>query len=903
MIDIQLQLKALFYQMRPEAVLHSLRQETFHQHLKNQEETVSTIEISEPEYLRCIRPIEGNRSEDELLQSYLALKQFMEQRPEGGIFSLLSDYAASAIRLIGGQPEFYQEKVLEWREMSLRLGQDLFTCSALAHHDLKRKIESTGFCWPAVIYSDSKPLRQLLSAGLAENHYHLKGSTQGFSVTWSFLMNHPEVTNKYFSSAKFRDNLHDEVSLGTRDNQLPWPQRIYLAAWLRAMLFSRSCEHIHLDGILEYRFFDAPNERDILDQMLEFCEEPSQRGIVRQMVGRLRLQTGTRFTRIDGKKECLDYAISLDQTEELGSCVRLLTGERRFLYHCFRQCYSGVFSREEQDLFYLYLLLKTKFRNELIQNNDRYGFRNFSEYQNRKNEIWKQWRGYQMEAGRLAVAGVKEGNVTSLEMRIMPWEKTDKNEIEQSDQFIQYDPITEQDAEIKGGKSRQWKMKAMEDTRFFYVLHFPKKPLEPIKKAEDWLPRLRYQKQRKKVRKLAKSISKGVEKDEYLCSRVRGIDAASHEIGCRPEVFAQAFRYLRGDRPRYDAAWKEESSHFQSTLWATYHVGEDFLDITDGLRAVDEAVCFLDLRRGERIGHGLALGIDPREYYQLKKYAVRMPAQDLLDNLTWLLRRSLEWGVNIRDSLRVELEERAKQLLGRIYLKNMHGVNADLSAYFRSWVLRGDAPEYYDYAMSAERKSIESGEWQTDVYQMFALNDHIWDGLDIEICRADVAAREFNYCYQYDPCVRWEGQKIEEFQIKEEYVNLILRMQDCMLRKLMEKGIAIECNPSSNYLIGTFRDYAKHPIFRFNHYGLQLPEYPENHIQLQVSINTDDQGIFDCSIENEYALLLGCMTGRRGESGCEVSEDEALEYLEHIRCMGISSTFPPPKYIRKAHPI
>lgn len=894
MIDTQLNIKALFYQMQPETVLNSLRQELAYSFGgKKNDEVVSTTEIAKAEYLRAIRPLQGNRSEDELTQSYLALQKVLSDQPEGGIFSLLNTYASTTVYLGGNEPEFHQEKALEWREMSLRLGQDLFVCAALAHRDLKGKVLSREFCWPAIIRSDSRALQQLLKRGLAENHYHLNGSTQGFSVTWGFLMNHPEEAKKYFSDSKFRNNLHSDVSLGTKDNQLPWTDRIYLAAWLRAELFSRGLGgHIWLKDCAQDPAGGEGRGKSMLERMLEFCKEPTRRRIVRQKVGRLRLQTGERFVQLNGKRECLDYAISLTSQEELGSCTRFLSGERRFLYYSFRQCYLGGFTRWERELFYLYLLLKAKFRNELIQNNDRYGFRNFSEYQDRKSKIWEDWPSYLMEAERLATAVVKEGNVESLEIRIMPWKNREeqKEKIDCSDQFIQHDPRKRQECR------RNRLEAAQKDQRFFYVLHFAKDPLEQIKEPKDDCPQLRYQKQRKKIQRLAQNISDGLEASEYLRSRIRGIDAASHEIGCRPEVFAQAFRYLRGNRPRRRVSWKDRMEGCprpQSVLWATYHVGEDFLDITDGLRAVDEAVCFLDLRRGERIGHGLALGIEPRDYYRLKEYTVRMSAQDLLDDLSWLLRRSLQWGVDIPTSLRAELKGRAGQLLGRIYPKELGGINVTLSDHFKSWVLRGDAPECYFGALSKDFKGVGEEERGVNIYRWFALNDHNWDGFDIQACRTDPMAAKLNYYYQYDPHVRWRGQQIEEFHIKKEYVDLIRKMQDCILQKLMEKGISIECNPSSNYLIGTFRDYGKHPIFRFNNYGLQLPEYPEKHIQLRVSINTDDQGVFDCSLENEYALLLGSLTGRRGENGSEVSEDEALEYLEHIRRMGASVTFPP----------
>lgn len=58
--------------------------------------------------------------------------------------------------------------------------------------------------------------------------------------------------------------------------------------------------------------------------------------------------------------------------------------------------------------------------------------------------------------------------------------------------------------------------------------------------------------------------------------------------------------------------------------------------------------------------------------------------------------------------------------------------------------------------------------------------------------------------------------------------------------------------PSSNYLIGTIQKYEAHPILRFN--SRYLHEFQKN-MSVCVSINTDDQGVFDTLLENEYALM------------------------------------------------
>lgn len=84
---------------------------------------------------------------------------------------------------------------------------------------------------------------------------------------------------------------------------------------------------------------------------------------------------------------------------------------------------------------------------------------------------------------------------------------------------------------------------------------------------------------------------------------------------------------------------------------------------------------------------------------------------------------------------------------------------------------------------------------------------------------------------------------------------MVNTLQQCMMRRVLERGIEIECNPSSNVLIGTFRRYDSHPILRFNRYALCNGEKEKSPVQLNVSINTDDLGVFDTSLECEYELM------------------------------------------------
>ena len=84
-----------------------------------------------------------------------------------------------------------------------------------------------------------------------------------------------------------------------------------------------------------------------------------------------------------------------------------------------------------------------------------------------------------------------------------------------------------------------------------------------------------------------------LEENATVWAVLRGVDGASNELHAPPEPFAPSFRLVRrAGIPR-----------------ATFHVGEDFLHLLTGIRAVAEALTFLDLRSGDRVGHATALAL------------------------------------------------------------------------------------------------------------------------------------------------------------------------------------------------------------------------------------------------------------------------------------------------------
>ena len=142
----------------------------------------------------------------------------------------------------------------------------------------------------------------------------------------------------------------------------------------------------------------------------------------------------------------------------------------------------------------------------------------------------------------------------------------------------------------------------------------------------------------------------------------------------------------------------------------------------------------------------------------------------------------------------------------------------------------------------------------------------------------------------YNKKVRITGSEITEFKIQKGYIKLIREIQDKMIQKLACQGIGIETNPSSNYLIGTIKKYKDHPILRFNSRKLKPSDSSKDH--LSVSINTDDQGVFDTLLENEYGLMTLALKKAVDEDMNPLYDIEDIyEWIDYVRNMGLDQVF------------
>ena len=784
-------------------------------------------------------------------------------------FSVLFHLGKKYLDILQDEPVCRYSLLLDWRQIYHMVGQDMLVCAFLAERDLESSRYRFDFGWLPTLNSDNRGLNNMLAEGIAENHSHLNGSTQIFELSWIALMNHPY--ERIPQIKKMDKSLRGMFIRGAADVTMSLTDKVELAALLRTILFRRIIK-------------DGENEAKSMQYYRnEYLLQLEHGAAVQNTVEELRFAYGAEFDTLDGQKGVLDYALHEKLQRESNSHYRSLMGERWLLYSCFRECLCGKLTDDEQSLLYLYLVLKTAFRGELIQTNQQVGFHNFMEYQDRKDLFWEN-SIYEWEAYRMAVSGpINNQNIVSLESRLAPKEtaEEDANRILKLDRASWF-------AEEKGIADLEeipfWKEKMQEWAKKspgFYTIHFIKTKDDEKSRERELILQCRNQNVRNKLMLESVALARALSRSEYLCARIRGIDACNAELFCRPEVFAQTYRFLSGYQPEMLGFEEGMLKLARPQLGRTYHVGEEFYSIADGLRAIDEALRFLGLRRGDRLGHALALGVQPEIHQNFKSHYAVMPKQNYLDTLVWILYRGMEMNLGMPTKIRAQYRQKAESVLREIFGEAIreNGRSVTLEEYYASMQLRGDRPERYLHMK----------------YEPTPFSINAWDRFDVQkdpelgLLRQDSHIARLYYLYQYGRREKMIGAKPVQVEMDRDELALIKELQERMMDYIRVQGIYIETNPSSNVLIGTFGEYQNHPIFRFNE---QYGETNQRHQQLKVCINADDPGVFDTSLTFEYALIYEALdTAYDSDGKKKYDEERIMAYMQQIRQTGIEASW------------
>lgn len=760
------------------------------------------------------------------------------------LFNVILKFAEDTLLLVNDKPVCKYDKVLDWHELSMQLGEDLFTTALKAGYDVKHGRECSTFLWHPYTRTSHPALNELYRRPLTELHAHLKGTSLNFDLNWLSLMNF--IQNRAQEFKVFDIRQHVQVTVGMEDYVNDLYHQVMKAAAIRLYLFATIMGQG--DDVAEI-VIDILRSQNRLEAT--FCCSSLQEAIdsYRQLYGK-------RYTGHASDYDIVDYTILKSSAIERDDLlVSVLSGERTFMYSLIKRCFEGNLSHLHEQLLIAYFVIKARLRQEMVQLNEGVGFDNFATYQDRKTAFIKVGSVYERLIAQFAIGNfLKESPKTRyMEARIIP--KMTGDDVRCQIHRTDLDVRSEQ---FGGGEGWQ----------YYFIYHFIKRADNTKDILQDLVPR--HHALRGWVKLQAKAI---YAYRNYNLSegndRVVGIDAASSEIKARPEVFAQAYRYLRRHRIDDHVMCRPQD------LRMTYHVGEDFMDVVDGLRAYDEVVRFLQFCEGDRLGHGLVLGVDVATYYKRRNLLLALPIQMILDNIVWLYEecRSLGDPYILAPQLEREFEYYYRMLYGdKIPIYSMH-------TYYHSWLLRGDNPYCYQDPTEEPQPAVSVDEWE--------MNNLIVGDPDISNARKDGPARRLYSLYHFDRRTKANGRKVVEYHISEEYVNTVELIRRGKLADAEQRHLAIECNPTSNYKIGELTDYAEHPITQFYNEGISGGE--DRH-SLSVSINTDDAGVFSTSIEREYAVMSKALEEKYCKKG-QLSPKQIYDWLEDVRQFGQQQMF------------
>uniref|UniRef100_A0AAU6WLY8 Uncharacterized protein n=1 Tax=Chryseobacterium endophyticum TaxID=1854762 RepID=A0AAU6WLY8_9FLAO len=183
----------------------------------------------------------SNYSLDEILNVYQKLDSDwfhdVHQEKNKNYFHVLNHFTAKVLVEQDLEPFVVYEHLLKWRELSYYIGEDILTTSFFACLDNRSRRKRDFFAWRATAFSDNKRLHQLLKKGLAENHFHLKGSGPVFDLSWINIMNHPTSFEKAFDDLKKEISLLTKTSNASQSSKKELKILVYKAVYIRYELF------------------------------------------------------------------------------------------------------------------------------------------------------------------------------------------------------------------------------------------------------------------------------------------------------------------------------------------------------------------------------------------------------------------------------------------------------------------------------------------------------------------------------------------------------------------------------------------------------------------------------------------------------------------------------------------
>jgi hypothetical protein len=481
---------------------------------------------------------------------------------------------------------------------------------------------------------------------------------------------------------------------------------------------------------------------------------------------------------------------------------------------------QGVVKKSTLALFHFYLLVKMQYTQLLVQRDDAFGFEQFERLATTKLRAKAEESYYDRF---LQIHGRhRDSQVAKLEARFAPlssWKEIEKVLIKIALNYLTYlksPPEGNESLTELLGKIEAHQNVGERSFNLSLVVHFIKAPTQP-----QTAPR--YGALRSLLFRQADALITGLNSIVALKNWIKGVDAASNELNAGAEVFASIFRVCSR------AGLKRK----------TYHVGEDFEHILGGIRNIDDAITLLNLKKGDRIGHGIALGIRPDFWISSVPPTLYLKRGDwMLDTLICgFLLSDTENLKTFRDQLLAEAEKQATEIFGS---------KIALDKLFRFSRLRGLWPGYVrDFMANGHMNGATQDWWREEENMILAAHNNEREALEI--------------FYDWDTSGSVIEKSEEIISVSSDFcpAEIIIKLQQAVLEKLSKNEVTIETLPTSNVRISAYRHIREHHISRWLQIGKSKVE---NDPFVQICLGSDDPGIFSSDIVSElyhiYSILV-----------------------------------------------
>lgn len=353
---------------------------------------------------------------------------------------------------------------------------------------------------------------------------------------------------------------------------------------------------------------------------------------------------------------------------------------------------------------------------------------------------------------------------------------------------------------------------------------------------------------------------------------LRGLDVANDEMSIPTWVFVPLFRHILDESAK--VAIRQDAG---PPLRVTAHVGEDFRHLQEGMRRIYEQVHYLLGNAGGRLGHAVALGVEPKAWAE-SVGTVIMPAEERLWDLVWEWRMYSKYRVSPEfavaappgrmDNLLVQLRDLSEQVFGRDEHHEIYTVDQLAEAHHMLHCFLVPPLAY---------KTVLDLTFKTFVENARAIKRV---DLHHDVRFADKVATILE---KYLDCefVFRRGQILVDVPIRGQDVEAMLALQNALRRGIGQRGIVVEVNPSSNLLIGDLLDLRNHPILRL------CPPEPESGgpPPIAIALGSDDPLTFGTQLLREYSLL------HQAALSAGYPERVVHDWLESIRRTGMDARF------------